>query len=250
MMQKKMTCFVICIVISVTLTIPLHATDQTIFSDGFESGDTTAWAMTADGTISLTVNGSAAIDDRYGLEIGIHGPGDTETYVMDSSPKSEKNFNVHFRIDPNNCNIASGQSIRVLRSRNSSNQKIFEISITGTGVSGQFSMIGHVSDDTGSTHSTPPVLISGVSSVHTQWQASAPEGTNNGYFKLKKDDSFDHSILNLDNDSHGIDNVMAGAIDPDLTTASGSFYLDSFDFWRSIRSSHLPAANLLLLPDN
>ena len=82
-------------------------------TDGFESGDTSAWSSAETDSSNLSVTTDAAIVGDYGLQGAVDGQ--NEMYVEDDSPAGEHYYHARFYFDPNSVNIAEGDTLDIFR---------------------------------------------------------------------------------------------------------------------------------------
>jgi hypothetical protein len=82
----------------VNASLTVTASD-TVFADGFESGNLSAWSTSSGGSTRIGVSGAAALTGSYGMRAVINGK--TPSYVQDDRPASQTSARTRFRFDPN-----------------------------------------------------------------------------------------------------------------------------------------------------
>ncbi len=227
----------------VIFSVSSFAARETIFSDNFESGDTTVWNSTVfGGVISLSVNNAAAINGAFGMNVTIGSPGAfSQVFVQSDSPLTETNYHASFLIDTNILSVPNGDVLGILRGLDVSDNRVFDVALTSS--SGQLNLIAHVLDDADAVNTTSPVVLgSGSHTVEVKWEAATSDGGNDGRFRLLLDGSLVATVSNLNNDLDTIDDVRLGAFPDSLSSAAGGdYYLDLFDSWREVPDEVIPS---------
>lgn len=97
---------------------------QLIFSDGFESGSTNAWAST---TGAAAATGAAARSGAFGLGVNVTGP--AFGYVTDESPLLEPVYKARFYFNPNGVLPVNNNStgVTIFSGMDGSNAVIFQV---------------------------------------------------------------------------------------------------------------------------
>jgi hypothetical protein len=222
-------------------TVTCTAADS-IFSDGFESGDTTNWNATVPrlgvnyimaAATALSVTAGAALDGAYGLEL-TPGTGTLSNgYVTDQTPASETGYRARFLIDVNTILYTSGESLTVLQGVDSGGLVVFALRLVGSGTAGQVELQGRTYDDSSATHESQPfALPAGSIPLGIEWYAASSSTSSDGQFLIFINDAVVETIPNLDNDSRSVSEVRLGLIPVTVSSATGSYYVDLFESWR------------------
>jgi uncharacterized repeat protein (TIGR01451 family) len=212
-----------------------------IFSDGFESGDTSAWAITEDDagtTASLAVTAAAAIGpgavacggSPCGLAVTV-ADGSDQAWVADQSPSAATEYFASFRFDPNSVTgtfnhvILRGDHVDTPPSSPS-----FNVTLVRNG-SGEYRFDIGVADDTPAYSGNQAIapMTDGPMLVEVHWAAATGPGANNGFVTIAVDGIGVASLFNVDNDTRRVEAVRFGAVrDGANNNATGTYYLDDF----------------------
>ena len=95
---------------------PAPVKPDSVFVDGFESGDLAAWSLSATDGGDLRVSASAAISGTHGLEAVINN--NTAIYVTDWSPSEETRYRARFYFDPNSIGMANNDAHYIFQAYN------------------------------------------------------------------------------------------------------------------------------------
>ncbi len=207
-------------------TVPPTATivsSDLIFSDGFESGDFSAWTVVVDSQQDLAVTSAAALVGGKGVAALIDNR--TAMYLRDDSPLSESRYWVHFAFDPNSVKMKSGDYHSIMAARSSSTE-VIRLDFRYSG--GTYQVRGRVNKDGGGYITTSWYDISDAPhAIEFDWQAATSVGANNGYLSLWVDNVLQQTIGQIDNDQNRIEEVRLGPLSGiDLTTAGTELFDD------------------------
>ncbi len=199
-----------------------------VFSDGFETGDTSHWSATAsDGDLSVT--GAAALaGTSRGLQALVNGT--NSLYVEDRTPADETHYRARFYLHPNGFDPGEAQGHQRTRIflglEEGPTRRLIAIVLRRLG--GQYAIRARVRADDDTVTDTPFVDITDAPhSIELQWERSGGPGFDNGFFQMWIDDTFAASLFGLDNDLHGIDTARLGALSL-KSGASGTLFFDQF----------------------
>lgn len=196
-----------------------------LFSDGFESGDLTAWSANETDSGQLTVTAAATLHGNYGLNLLTDNH--NNIWVRDDGVlNTEITYRCRFYIDINSLTMADIDVFKVVYCLSED---------WGTG-----SFIVHLQ------YSDPnyEIVLQGANDgawdiwdanvvtdephcVEVYWKAATGAGNNDGTLKMWIDDVSVYSNVACDSDTEDIGHVTFGAQDLDAGT-SGTFYLDDF----------------------
>ncbi|MEK6220620.1 MAG: hypothetical protein N2D54_00035, partial [Chloroflexota bacterium] len=205
-----------------------------IFTDGFESGDTTAWSSAvgvsgldpADyqsaAVDKLIVNNAASLIDQKGLKVRVVNK--AVHYVQDTSPAAETRYHARFYIDINGLTMGKNHQFELFQGRKGT-KKVFYLTVKKN--SGKYWIRGSVRQDDGTYKNTIwTALPKTTKAVEIDYKA----GAGNGFLKLYVNDTLKVKKLNVDNDTLSVKTVRLGItkkIKP-AHTILGAFYLDQF----------------------
>jgi len=193
-----------------------------IFTDGFESGDFSAWDASVTDGGDLSVSVGAAYQGSYGMEAVID---DTVViYVEDTSPVDETLYYARFDFHPNSLAMNNKAAHSIFEA----DGNLFNIQVTRTGSNLQ--LFSQVRDDAGGyTNSGKYTISNAWHVVAMTWQASSAPGANDGVMRLWIDGELVETISGIDNDTHVLDYVRLGAVSGLDSGTSGSMYFDDFE---------------------
>jgi hypothetical protein len=173
-----------------------------IFADGFESGDTSAWSSTIPGAAfkaSLDVNASAATVGSFGLEVSIDNV--NVAYVQDDSPAGETTYAALFRLHPNAVTLPPGDQLTLFTTRdlaNSVNPFLIRLRFD----SGNYQIQVEYVDDAGTPFTN---ILDAPNMIQVEWQAASTPGANDGVILLLINNVSSGSSSTIDNDMLVID---------------------------------------------
>jgi len=191
-----------------------------IFADGFEGGNFSAWSWAETDGGDLSVSMQSATVGTYGMQAVIDD--NHEILVYDDTPNNEKHYSARFYFDPNSIQITSQDGFYLFASSDTAACLYFEQQ------GDHYSLDICGKDDAGTWLENDSILIADEwQAVEIEWQAATTPGANDGYIKLYIGDQLADSIENIDNDLLSIADVSWGA--SDVITASGTMYFDAFE---------------------
>jgi hypothetical protein len=201
-----------------------------IFSDGFESSDTSAWSLDAtDDGVDLALSGVAALDGTTrGLQALVD---DTAAlWVQDDSPRAETAYRARFYLDPNGFDPGEAQSrfrTRVfLAFSEGPMRRVAAIVLRRQ--SGSYGLMGRARLDDDSQADTGFFGISdGPHVVELELRAATTPASNDGSLLLWIDGVGVAARTGLDNHLGLVDLARLGAMSV-KPGAAGTLYLDAF----------------------
>ncbi len=200
-------------------TTNLHC--DVIFSDGFESGDTTAWSSTVEGPaqlsglfsgqylppgLGLIVHPKAAAQGGYGL--GAIVEDNHPMFVQDDTPAAETQYRARFNLFVKSLTAGNNKGMGILLG--SGTGKSFQVFTGWDGA--QHVVVARVGWDDGHWTWTSFYAIptNDWIFVEIDWAAATGDGNNDGYFSLYLDGVLQETIPTLDNDTVSVDTVRLG----------------------------------------
>lgn len=232
MKKKSVANVFVLVILFLAVSTSTCTADDSIFSDGFESGDTSSWNYTTAAT-ALSVTAGAALDETYGMAL-TPGPGTPPNeYVADQTPASETGYRARFLIDVNTILYTPGESLTVLQGVDSGGSVVFALRLVGSGTAGQVELQGRTYDDSSTTHESQPfALAAGSIPLGIEWHAASSSTSNDGQFLIFINDAVAETLSDLDNDGRSVSEVRLGLIPITVSSAAGSYYVDLFESWR------------------
>jgi hypothetical protein len=214
-------------VLTATATVTVTVTES-IFGDGFESGDLSAWsaAVTDDGDLSVT--GEARLVGAYGLQAVIDD--NHSLYLLDSTPVSEPRYRARFYFDPNSITMAHLDSHQIFGGFDGGGS-VLRLQLRF--YNGGYQIRVSVRHDDGSRSYTSYYTISdGPHFVEVDWQAATADGAIDGSLSLWIDGQLRQTLSGIDNDTRRVEGTWLGPWSGLDTGTRGTYYLDAFQSQR------------------
>ncbi|GAB5522067.1 MAG: hypothetical protein RhofKO_43180 [Rhodothermales bacterium] len=220
----------------------------TIFADGFESGNTSAWssavpeaasksgaAQFADFS-SLEVNANAAMSGAFGLQATVGNSG--VAYLQDTTPSAETTYRARFQFDPNDVVLQAGETHRLFEAISGSGQRAVALTLRLNGATYQIKM--EYQDDAGTLLSTSFFdLLNAPNLLEVEFRAATAAGANNGQVHLYLNDTAAANDTSVDNDGVRVERARLGIVEVASLSAatSGREFFDAFASFRTLRSA-------------
>jgi hypothetical protein len=195
----------------------------------------------------LAVNGAAALQGSYGLEIVMDGT-NAKAYVEDQTPADESIYRISFLINMNDLVMAGPTAV-------TNQHAIIDTTTTGGDIGLRLVLqdkkklsrwqikakagVSISTNPTKTTRKTSPVELEPTGAAPTthqidiEWQEGSAPDVRDGFIRIRVDGGA-WSSNTLENFDFGIDKTKFGGINGVDTTSTGSFYLDDFQSFRSL----------------
>lgn len=211
---------------------PTPSPTDVIFSDGFESGNTSAWSAETDAENDLIVTTASALVGTWGLAALIDNT--TSMYVRDVQSAAEPRYRARFYFDPNSVSMASSDvhTIFVGRTNTSAAFNVQFNNNTGTS-SGYRIRVQIFNDAGGNTNGTYFTLSDAPHTIEVDWQKATSVGANNGTLTLWMDGVSKETISAVDNDTLLVEEARLGPLTGIDAGTAGTVYFDAFESRRS-----------------
>jgi RHS repeat-associated protein len=195
-------------------------TPDSIFADGFESGDLSAWTSSVIDGGDLTVSSLADYWGKFGLKAVLD---DTNAlYLQDDTPISETRYRARFYLDPSGLTLGTGEILDIFTGI-SNGTEITRIQLQDN--AGEMQLRASILDDSDVwTETSWIALVDGWQAVEIEWQAIQ----NEGFLKLWLEDVLQETRGMVDNDTRALTVVRLGAMGVDAGT-SGVLTFDDFE---------------------
>jgi subtilisin family serine protease len=204
----------------VPTSTPTPVPSDTIFSDGFESGNLSAWSGVGGTAGRLSVTTAAAQAGTYGMQASVSGG--TSGYVQDNLPSAVTSYHARFYVNPNNAAVtttampifigltSAGGTVLTVRLRRQSN---------GT------YQVSAIASRSGGTTATSWYAISGNSfnAIEIAWQSGGSAS-----FSLYTAGTLRQTLTGLNTSGLTVGTARLGP-QGGLGGVSGTLYFDSFD---------------------
>ncbi|MFZ2098779.1 MAG: hypothetical protein WAV05_19265, partial [Anaerolineales bacterium] len=199
---------------------------DSIFADGFESGDFSYWSAHSSGN-DLSVSTSAAMVETYGMKVAIN---DGEILgVTDETPDAEAHYFARFYFDPNSIIMSSGNVHQIFQGNleSGSASSIIKIQLRKSG--SLYYIDAYIRSDSGSWALPLSASLSDTSHcIEIEWKAASSMFINNGYLRLWVDGRLMGTRGGIDNDTLRVGQIKMGTVSTPNSGTRGSYCFDSF----------------------
>jgi len=217
---------ILIIIVLILAIFQMVAISANLFSDGFESGDLTAWtgAGTSEGDLSVTA--VAALHGSWGLNVFIDDTTTKEVY--DSTPNDVSRYRFRFYIDPNGLTMADNDNFRIFMTNNNAYSAKIQVRLLYTTAVGYQIYTYHRLDSGTWVKGTNFAITDAPHCIEVDWKASSSDGADDGFMELIIDGASKETFSGLDTDTARIGFVELGFLNNVNTGTSGTFYMDDF----------------------
>jgi hypothetical protein len=196
---------------------------QSIFSDGFESGDFSAWSAS---TGIVSVSGAAARTGSFGMQASLAGA--AFGYVTDNTPIAEPSYKARFYFHPNgalpvNNNAANG--VTIFSGLDGSNAAVFQVQFRRQNSGGGTYQVRLSVQRAGGVTNTGWFNISNAwHSIEISWASGATTSAS-----IYVDGMLRQTLTGLNTGAYKVESVRLGPSAGALgNSASGAMYFDDF----------------------
>jgi hypothetical protein len=197
-----------------------------LFSDSFESGNTSAWNGGATGPVSVTPAAAMAATTQ-GMQVAFTGnqPG----YVTDNSPANETTYHARFYFNPRGT-LSGNTQMDIFAARNTVGVNVVRVQYRRTGAGGGTYQVRLSVSRFGGTTNTNWVTITNNAAhyIELDWQ-SAASATARFYV----DGVLQQTLTGLNTAAFTVDTVLLGPSGGLVATAGGTPYFDQFESRRT-----------------
>jgi acid phosphatase type 7 len=197
-----------------------------IFSDGFESGDLSAWSSTVTDGVDLSVSPAAALNGAYGIQAVIND--NNAIYMTDNTPNAELRYRVRFYFDPNSIVMADRDSHYLLYGYADAATPILRVELRSSKGNYQLRAAAR-NDSNGWANSAWTTIGDAAHFIELDWRAASIAGANDGSLTFWIDGAQVASSNGIDNDTRRIDSVQVGAVAEIDSGTRGTYYFDAFE---------------------
>jgi len=203
-----------------------------LFSDGFESGNISAWSSAITDSGDLSVQPAAALDGSFGMQALVNNT--SPIYVRDDTPAAENHYRASFLFDPNSISMANGNHHIIFMAYSPANSFVLRIEFQFLG--GQYQARASALNDNNAWSATPWANLSDAPHLlELDWQASNAPGANNGSLGFWLDNALIGQLNGIDNDTLRIEHARLGAVSGIDVQTLGVYYFDAFASYNSPR---------------
>ncbi len=206
-----------------TLTLNINQRANAIFSDGFESGNFSAWSATGGTPADMAVNGAAKQSGSFGMAAAVSGG--ASGYVQDNSPAVDATYHARFYFNPNNyTSTTNGTARTIFTGLTGSGGNVFTVQVRRQS-NGTYQVSATV-NGSGGTTSTAWVTISAAAftRIEVAW-ASGSSASFSLYVGSSTTPTF--TLTGLNTSAIKLETVRLGPQGV-LTGVGGTMYFDNF----------------------
>ncbi|HET6597170.1 MAG TPA: hypothetical protein VFG81_16205 [Anaerolineales bacterium] len=205
-----------------TPTTPTPPTSDLIFADSFESGNLSAWSLSANGGGDLSVSTAAALVGTRGMQAAIND--NTAIYVTDDAPSAESRYRARFYFDPNSISMASGDNHFIFYAISGTSKAVARIQFRFTNRDGYQVRVQVLNNSSSWTNSAWFAISDTPHALEIDWMAAA-----NGGLTLWIDGTQRAALTGIANSNYRIDRVRLGAVNGVDRGTRGTTYFDAFE---------------------
>lgn len=192
---------------------------------------------------TLTVNGGAAIEGSFGLNVA-YTDNASDAYVVTDHPVDEGTYTVRFWIDPANSGVLNNPNANFMRFMRWSQDVAQGVRtvffLTRSGGSSNYRILAWVRNDANVFQNGGGIFLTSGSTptpaeIEITWTKSTAPGANNGSITMTNLSAPGTTITmgGIDNDTHEIDSANVGTFTGGNTfNFVGSYDFDSFESFR------------------
>jgi len=189
-----------------------------IFSDGFESGDLSAWSVAVTGG-DLGVTAGAALQGTYGMRAVIDDT--NKMYVQDETPDAEISYQASFYFDPNGMTITGSHNLHALFDGSTSITRLiirysggYQLKIWVLGSSWVSGDWFDISDN--------------VHLIEIDWQSASDVTASDGHLSFWIDDVLQETLPGISNGDYVVDAARLGPYCCIDAGTEGVYFFDEY----------------------
>jgi photosystem II stability/assembly factor-like uncharacterized protein len=201
-----------------------------IFSDGFESGNFSAWSGVAASSGNLSVSSSAALVGSHGMQAAIKD--NNNLRVQYDMPTSIPRIRARFYLHPNSLTMAEGDNFMLFLTQNSGGTRNLQIEMRRS--SGKYQIRGALRVNSGLFVYTAWTTLSNARHfIEIDAKAASSSSVSDGYLTLWLNGSQVATRTGLNNSNWVQKRAVLGAVLGIDSGTRGTLFLDEFE----VRSS-------------
>jgi len=214
---------------------------ETIFADGFESGNLSAWSYNTNDGGDLSATTGSALTGTYGMAALLDD--NNSIYFEDWKPYEDTQHRQRFYCDSNTITMANNDAHHLFYAMDREGTVVERIELQRYNSTYQVRSQA-VNDSTGWNYSTSWVTISDAPHyLEIYWRAATAPGANNGGLTFWIDGVQQDNFATVDNDTRRVEYVQLGPLSGIDNGTRGTLYFDAFE---SRRNTYIgPVAGLL-----
>jgi subtilisin family serine protease len=192
----------------------------TLFADGFESGNTSAWSATS-GSASVMSGGAQAGSSKLQTPIGSGASG----YLQDNTPANEVSYHARFYFNPNGLTTGTNTNpavIDIFDGLNTANATIVQVQYRASSRVGYQVRLGVVRSGGTTFTSWYTIANNTWNAIEIAWQSASSASAS-----LSTGGALRQTLTKLNTSAYMLDTVRLGPQGP-LGTISGTPFFDSF----------------------
>ena len=179
-----------------TATATSTSSSDLVFSDGFETGNFSAWTSSTTDGGDLSVSSAAALNGNNGLQALLHD--NIAIYVTDDHPVSEARYRARFYFDPNSIPMTSGNAHYIFYGYVGTTTVVLRVEFRFSTPNYQL-RAALVNDATTWTSSSWFTITDAPHFVELDWKAATAAEANDGNLTLWIDGNQQANVTGVDN---------------------------------------------------
>jgi hypothetical protein len=196
-----------------------------IFQDGFESGNTSAWASVVGGG-DVSVTAAAALVGTRGLAFSIASWSLGGKYVRDTTPVAEPRYRARFYFDPNNIAMNTNAAHWIMAARNAT-AEVARVEFRSDGTNYQIRTNARTNSGA-YTNSAWYTISDARHAIEIDWKAASTPTATNGSLSLWIDGVLRQTLTNLANGTLRVEEARLGPLGGLDSGTGGTEYFDAF----------------------
>jgi len=197
---------------------------DTVFADGFESGNFATWSGSSGSASRIGVTAGAALNgSSFGLRTVLTG--NTPSYLIDNRPTNEASAHVRFRFDPNTTTTA-GLITTILQGRTGAGVTAYWVQYRTS--AGAYQVRGLVQRSGGTTATNWFTVTDAPHAIEIAWASAASTS-----FSLYTDGTLRQTLTGLNTSSWKVETTWLGPSAGLATGVSGTEFYDDYVMTRT-----------------
>jgi pimeloyl-ACP methyl ester carboxylesterase len=197
-----------------------------IFTEGFESGDLSAWSSCGTDGGDLSVSAAAKYLGNHGMQAILDD--NIAIYCTSDHPDAEPRYVASFNFDPNSITMVNGDTQTIFGGYAGTSTLILRVQFRRSSNLYQV-RVGLINDGTTWKDSSWFTITDAYHQIKLDWRAASAAGANDGNLKIWIDGSQVADLTAVDNDTRRIDRARLGAVAAIDAGTRGAYYFDEFE---------------------
>jgi hypothetical protein len=211
---------------SVTANFDLSSPTDTIFADGFETGNLSNWTICVTDVNDLSVSAGAKLVGNFGMQALLDD--NAAIYCTSDHPNAEPRYRARFYFDPNSIAMVNGDLHRIFYGYSGATKVVLRVEFRRSSNLYQL-RAGLLTDGSSWNNSGWFTITDAPHAIEFDWRVASAAGANNGGLTLWIDGAPKADLVAVDNDTWRMDRVQLGAVNGIDAGTRGTYYFDAFE---------------------